>query len=106
MNKKINKITIIEGHFIDVFYGCFNPFESNIFLSASKNGFLKIYDITKIFPINLINLNELLNNIEIKWGKKDIGFIKEDYVVYFEYNNFKPENIKKYTSQNICNFIF
>ena len=58
-NKKINKISTIEGHFIDVFYGCFNPFESNIFLSASKNGFLKIYDITNSFPKSLINLNEL-----------------------------------------------
>jgi len=107
-NMKINKISTIEGHFTDVFYGCFNPFESNIFLSASKNGFLKFYDITNSFPKCLINLNELLKkNIEIKWGKKDIGFIKDDFIIYFEYDNFKNENIKKYTSNNmVCNFYF
>ena len=107
-NMKINQISTIEGHFIDVFYGCFNPFEPNIFLSVSKNGFLKIYDIFNSFPKSLINLNEpLKKNIEIKWGKKDIGFIKDDYVVYFEYDNFNCQNIKKYTSRNIvCNFYF
>lgn len=106
-NIKIHEVSIIEGHFIEVNYGCFNPFNSNIFLSASEDGIIKIYDITNSSPISLINVMEsLVYDIEIKWGKKDIGFINKDYILYFEYNNFKKENIKKYNSKEILEFYF
>lgn len=106
-NTNINEISIIEGHFIDVNYGCFNPFNSNIFLSASEDGFIKIYDITNSSPISLIDVMESLEYlIEIKWNKNFIGFRRKNYVLYFKYDNFKKENIKKYTSNKLLDFYF
>ena len=107
INDDVNKISVIEEHFLDVVYGAFNPFKSNIFLSASLNGFLKIYDITNSSPISLIDLNEsFVQRIHFKWGKYQIGFRKKNYLIYFEYNNFKNKNIKKYISNNISDFYF
>ena len=106
-NIKINIISIIESPFDNVIYGCFNPFKPNIFLSASESGFIKIYDITNYFPISLnLVMESFRKNIEIKWGKKDIGFKYKGSVMYFEYDNYKSENIKKYNSENISDFYF
>lgn len=78
-----------------------------MFLSVSDNGFINIYDISNSFPISLIHLEELVNfNSEIKWSKKYIGFIKEDLVIFFEYDNYKSENIKKHNSKGFVDFYF
>ena len=107
INMEANKISIIEEHFLDVVYGAFNPFKSNIFLSASRKGILKIYDITNSSPISLIDLNESFGRkINFKWGKYQIGFRLKNYILYFEYNNFENKNIKKYISNNILDFYF
>ena len=107
VNMDINKICIIEGHFIEVIYGFFNPFDRNIFISISENGFIKIYDITNSSPIGLINLTESLENIFVfKLGKNTIGFGLEDHITYFSYINYKNENVKKYFSEDIIDFYF
>ena len=107
VNMEINKICIIEGHFVEVIYGFFNPFDRNIFLSISENGFIKIYDITNSSPIGLINLTESLENIfVIKLGKNTIGFGLEDHITYFSYINYKKENVKKYFLEHIIDFYF
>lgn len=106
-NSKIDKISTIRGHYQDVNYGCFNPFKSNLFLTASNEGFIKIYDITNSSAITLINLKESsMNKINVKWGIKDIGFKNIDNIIYFEYDNFSEENIKKYYSIEISDFYF
>ena len=106
-NKKLNLINTIQSYFNEIFYGCFNPFKSNLFLSASSNGYIKIFDITSNSSNSLINLEDSLENVsEIKWDLKYIGFIKRNYIIYFEFKNFKSQNIKKYISQGILNFYF
>ena len=45
------------------FYGCFNPFKSNLFLSASSNGYIKIFDIISNSSNSLINLEDSLEDI-------------------------------------------
>ena len=106
-NSKIVKISTIKGHYKKVDYGSFNPFKPYIFLTASNDGFIKIYDVANSSAISLINLEESLkNNKKVKWGKKDIGIKKNDIIIYFEYKNFKKEGIKKYHSQNISDFYF
>ena len=107
LNAQINNICTIEGHFIDVFYGSFNPFDANIFISISKTGFLKIYDITSSSPLGIINYTESLENVfDIKLGKNVIGFGQDDCVEYFNYINYNKDNIKKYISENIIEFYF
>ena len=108
VQQKIDKLSEIEGHFTEVYFGSFNPFNPNIFLSSSKNGFLKIYDLYGELPMILLNLKEFSKEkMRIKWGKKDIGFKTKNSVIYFEYLNFKKENIKKYLSKdNIIDFYF
>ena len=77
-NIKLNIINIIQSLFTDVIYGCFSPYESNMFLSVSDNGYINIYDISNSLPICLIKSEELFNfNSEIKWNKKYIGFKKK-----------------------------
>ena len=106
-DSKIDKISIILGHYQKANYGCFNPFKPNLFLTASNEGFVKIYDITNSSAISLIDLEESsMNKIKVKWGIKDIGFKKMDNIIYFEYDNFRKENIKKYFSKSISDFYF
>ena len=106
-NKKINEITNFETLSDNIFYGCFNSLESNKFLSASRKGLIKIYDIAISSLIGLIDLKESLEHVyKIKFNKKYIGYIKGICLTYFEYYNFKNENIKKYISQDISDFHF
>ena len=106
-NIKLNIINIIQSLFTDVIYGCFSPYESNMFLSVSDNGCINIYDISNSLPICLIKSEELFNfNSEIKWNKKYIGFKKKNSVIYFEYDNYQSENIKKYISEGIADFYY
>ena len=79
-NQKINKLCMIEGHFSDVFYSSFNPFKSNIFLTATKNNTIKIYDITHTFPINLVALDISLNDT-ITFGLNKIGFLADNNTI-------------------------
>ena len=108
VQQKINKLSVIEGHFTEVYFGSFNPFNPNIFLSSSENGFLRIYDLYDNLPKILLCLEEFYKEkMRIKWGKKDIGFKTKNSVIYFEYLKFKKENIKKYLSKdNIIDFYF
>ena len=106
-NSRIEKISTIQGHYQDVNYGCFSPFKPNLFLTASNEGFIKIYDITKSSAISLIDLEESsMNEINVKWGIKDIGCKNVDNIIYFEYDNFSKEKIKKYFTKDISDFYF
>ena len=107
-NIKIDQISIIKGHYQNTYYGCFNQFKPNIFLTVSNEGLIKIYDLINSSSISLINLEESFEFVDIiiKWGNKDIGFIKNDNIIYFEYENLKKENIKKYYSNDISDFYF
>ena len=106
-NFEIVILSTIKGHYINVDYGAFNPFKPYIFLTASNDGFIKIYDLNISSAISLINLEESFeDNYEVKWGNKDIGLKKNDIIIYFEYNNFKKESIKKYCSERVSDFYF
>ena len=105
-NQKINKLCMIEGHFSDVFYASFNPFKSNIFLTASKNNTIKIYDITNTLPINLLTLHLPLND-KITFGLNKIGILADkNTITYFEYINYDKKNINEYKTKYIENFYF
>ena len=103
----INKI---QSLFNDVIYGCFNPCESNMFLSVSDNGFINIYDISNSLPISLINLEELFDfNSEIKWSKEYkeyIGFIKDDLVIFLNMLITKVKILKSIFQKGLLIFIF
>lgn len=100
-NKKLNKLSIIKGNYSDVIFAAFNPFDAYIFLSISNYN-IKIYDITNSLPINNIFLDELIKGEnKIQWGKKDIGFFDDENIIYFEYNNFNREKIKRFNIKNI-----
>jgi len=105
-NQKINKLCVIEGHFSDVFYASFNSFKSNIFLTATKNNTIKIYDITNTLPIKLLTLDVSLND-KITFGLNKIGFLADkNTITYFEYINFDKKNINEYKTNYIENFYF
>ena len=44
-NQKNNKLCEIEGHFSNIIYATFNPYKPNLFLTATKNNTIKIYEI-------------------------------------------------------------
>ena len=44
-NKTINKLSEIKGHYSNVKFAVFNPFNCHIFLSISNNNNIKIFDI-------------------------------------------------------------
>ena len=62
-NIKLNVINIIESLYDNIFFGCFHPLEPNIFLSASRKGFINTYDITNSSLITIINLKQSLKYI-------------------------------------------
>ena len=105
-DQKINKLCVIEGHFSDVFYASFNPFKSNILLTATKNNTIKIYDITNTLPINLLTLDISINS-KITFGLNKIGFLSnKNTITYFEFINFNKKNINEYKTNFIENFYF
>ena len=103
-NKKIIKLSKIKG-IAKVNFACFNPFNSNLLLSYSNNGNILIYNITEGLPIAHILL-EKIEIEQIKWNKNIIAYkyYNDNNVSYFEYANFKKENIKKYKNTNIIDF--
>ena len=103
--KKINKLSIIKGHFTDVEFVSSNPFNPNIFLSISNYNNIKIYDISKALPLNHILVDERIKE-EIKWGKKHIGFLYNNTIIYFNYIHFEKDKIKRFTLEKINDFFF
>ena len=110
-NRRFSKISTIVGHFVELNYASFSPFNWNILLTVSKNGCIKIYDITNTIPMKYILIKELsriVKGMEIVWGNKNIGFEKSNSIVYFDYINFNMEDIHQYKNFNkdIANFYF
>ena len=106
-NQKNNKLCEIEGHFSNIIYATFNPYKPNLFLTASKNNTIKIYDITNTLTMNLISLDISLDK-DIIWDFNKIGFLTDEnkVITYFDYMNFDKKKIKKYITCYIENFHF
>ena len=95
-NKKVKEISIIKGHFMNVKYADFSPFDSHILFSLSQNNDIKIYDITKSLPKSHIFINEHLENkIKIKWLINDMIIFSGNKILIFNYINFVKEFLQK-----------
>ena len=86
-NKKINKLSLVKGHFTQIIYASFSPFYPNFFLSVSINKEIKIYDISKSLPISHIFLDEWpIYASKIKWGMNNIGIMTKSNISH-NFNN-------------------
>ena len=107
-NKKAKILSIIKGHFNNVIFADFSPYNPNILFSVSEINDIKIYDLTKSMPINHIFINEFFRGrSKVKWGNNFMGFISNGKIIIFNYLLFLEENILEIQFQEeIVDFYF
>ena len=107
-NKKPKTLSTIKGHFTNVIFADFSPYNPNILFSVSQNNDIKIYDLSKNMPISHIFINEsFCERLKIKWGKIFMGFISNGKIIIFNYLLFLKENILEIQFQEeIVDFYF
>ena len=106
--KKIEILSKVNGHFNEVIFADFSPFDPNILVSISNNYDIKVYNITKSFPISNIFLDEQLSDIiKLQWYEDEMGIISKNKIIFFNYLLFDKDEIEEISlKENINNFFY
>ena len=107
-NKQIETLSKVNGHFDEVIFADFSPFDPNILVSISKNYDIKVYNIKNSFPISHIFLNEKLSyKIKLQWHKNEMGIISDNKIIFFNYLIFDKDEIEEISlKEKIINFFY